>query len=30
MVFIIEEAKQTVLDFLQGTLKVLQMCYRII
>ena len=30
MFFIIEEAKETVEDFSQGTLKVLQMCYRII
>ena len=28
MFFIIEEAKETVLDFSQGTVKVLQMCYR--
>ena len=28
--FIIEQPKETVLDFLQGTVKVLQMCYRII
>ena len=28
--FIIEEAKESVLDFLQGTVKVLQICYRII
>ena len=28
--FIIEEPKETVLDFLQGTVKILQMCYRII
>ena len=27
--FILEEAKETVLDFSQGTVKVLQMCYRI-
>ena len=30
MLFIIEEAKQTVLGFSQGTAKVLQMYYRII
>ena len=28
--FIIEEAKETVLDFSQGTVKVLWMCYRLI
>ena len=27
--FVLEEAKETVLDFSQGTVKVLQMCYRI-
>ena len=27
--FILEEAKKTVLDFSQGTVKVLRMCYRI-
>ena len=27
--FIIEEAKETVLDFSKGTVKVLWMCYRI-
>ena len=30
MFFIIEEAKETVLDFSQGTVKVLWICYRII
>ena len=30
MFFIIEEAKETVLDFSQGTVKALQICYRII
>ena len=29
MFFIIEEAKETVLDFPQGTVKVLWMCYTI-
>ena len=29
MLFIVEEAKETVLDFSQGTVKVLWMCYRI-
>ena len=28
--FILEEAKETTLDFSQGTIKVLQICYRII
>ena len=28
--FIIEEAKETMLDFSQGTVKVLYMCYKII
>ena len=28
--FILEEAKETILDFSQGTVKVLQICYRII
>ena len=27
--FILEEAKETILDFSQGTVKVLQICYRI-
>ena len=27
--FVLDEAKETVLDFSQGTVKVLQMCYRI-
>ena len=27
--FILEEAKETILDFSQGTVKVLQTCYRI-
>ena len=27
--FILEETKETLLDFSQGTVKVLQMCYRI-
>ena len=26
--FVLEEAKETVLDFSQGTVKVLEMCYR--
>ena len=30
MFFIIKEAKETVLDFSQGTVKILQTCYRII
>ena len=30
MLFIIEKAKKTFLDFLQGTVKFLSMCYRII
>ena len=30
MFFFIEEAKESVLDFLQRTIKVLQICYRII
>ena len=30
MFFIIEGAKETVLDFSQGTVKVLQICHRII
>ena len=30
MFFIVEEAKETVLDFSQGTVKVFEMCYRII
>ena len=30
MFFITEEANETVLDFSQGTVKVLLMCYRII
>ena len=29
MFFIIKEAKETILDFSQGTAKVLWMCYRI-
>ena len=29
MFFIIEEAENTVLDFLQATVKVFEMCYRI-
>ena len=28
--FILEEAKETILDFSQGTVKVLRICYRII
>ena len=28
--FILEEAKETVLDFTQGTVKVLHICYRIV
>ena len=28
--FILEEAKETILDFSQGTVKVLQICYIII
>ena len=28
MFFIIEQAKQTLLDFPQGTANILQMCYR--
>ena len=30
MFFIIEEAKETVLDISKGTVRVLQICYRII
>ena len=30
MFYIVEQAKETVLDFSQGTVKVLWMCYRII
>ena len=29
MIFIIEEAKETILDFSQGTVKVLSMCFTI-
>ena len=28
--FLLEESKETILDFSQGTVKVLQICYRII
>ena len=30
MFFIVEEAKETVLGFSQGTVKVFEMCYRIL
>ena len=30
MIFIIEKAKETILDFLQGTVKVLWICFTLI